>query len=201
MHVIRRFFVSVGASFQLSAFSLLPGGQGRWSRTAPLGSGMGFVAPTLDKDQGAVPAAAVWWLQGSFRVETDGKAQDHGPQPGSARTRGEGGGLAVVQLRALRHRRNWHGGDRFGVDGEASRPTHRDKAAMNGAQICLFGKGRLMAGSVSGPLTIGIRWGADRWQRLRAGHGPALCITPLAQLARWRSSGSGRLGFAAHSSR
>ena len=52
MHVIRRFFVSVGASFQLSAFSSLPGGQGRWSRTAPLGSGMGFVAPTLDKDQG-----------------------------------------------------------------------------------------------------------------------------------------------------
>jgi len=30
------------------------------------------------------------------------------------------------------------------MDGETARPTHRDKAAMNGAQIRLSGKGRWM---------------------------------------------------------
>ena len=34
---------------------------------------------------------------------------------------------------------------------QASRPTHRDTAAMNGAQIYLLGKDRSMTGSVSGP--------------------------------------------------
>ena len=38
-----------------------------------------------------------------------------------------------------------------GVDGKYSRPTHRDKAAMNGAQTYIFAKLSWVAGSVSGP--------------------------------------------------
>ncbi len=38
-----------------------------------------------------------------------------------------------------------------GVGGETSPPTHRDKAAMNGAQIRLSGMDRWVEGSVSGP--------------------------------------------------
>jgi hypothetical protein len=34
---------------------------------------------------------------------------------------------------------------------EGRRPTHRDKAAMNGAQISLFAQLKRVAGSVSGP--------------------------------------------------
>jgi hypothetical protein len=37
------------------------------------------------------------------------------------------------------------------VDGKNTRPTHRDKAAMNGAQTHLFAKLRRVGGSVSGP--------------------------------------------------
>jgi hypothetical protein len=37
------------------------------------------------------------------------------------------------------------------VDSKNPRPTHRDKAAMNGAQTSLFAKLKLVAGSVSGP--------------------------------------------------
>jgi hypothetical protein len=38
-----------------------------------------------------------------------------------------------------------------GVDGKNARPTHRDEAAMNWAQIYLPAKLRRVAGSVSGP--------------------------------------------------
>ncbi len=37
---------------------------------------------------------------------------------------------------------------------KSSRPTHRDKAAMNGAQTYLFAKLRRVAGSVSGPPAV-----------------------------------------------
>ena len=37
------------------------------------------------------------------------------------------------------------------MDGKNSRPTHRDKAAMNGAQTSLFAKPKRKVGSVSGP--------------------------------------------------
>jgi hypothetical protein len=37
------------------------------------------------------------------------------------------------------------------VDGKYSRPTHRDKAAMNGAQTYLIAKLKRVAGSACGP--------------------------------------------------
>ncbi len=37
------------------------------------------------------------------------------------------------------------------MDGKNSPPTHRDKAAMNGARTDLLAKHRRVAGSVSGP--------------------------------------------------
>lgn len=40
----------------------------------------------------------------------------------------------MVQLSPLRNWSPRRGGDRIGVDREIASPTHRDKAAMNGAQ-------------------------------------------------------------------
>ena len=47
------------------------------------------------------------------------------------------GGLGMVQLSPLRNRSPRRCGDRIGMDGKTASPTHRDKAAMNGAQPIL----------------------------------------------------------------
>ena len=40
---------------------------------------------------------------------------------------------ALEQLQPLRHRHSGRGGDRVGVDSKASRPAHREPAAIHGA--------------------------------------------------------------------
>src|SRR5665213_260657 len=64
----------------------------------------------------SVLAAAILRLQCAQRIEARGKAAIHAPQPGQARSCGEAGRLAMVQLSALRNGEDRHGGDRVGVD-------------------------------------------------------------------------------------
>ena len=55
----------------------------------------------------------------------------------------------MVQLLPLRNRSPRRCGDRIGVDGETAWPTHRDKTAMNGAQLHFPGEG-VDGGSMTG---------------------------------------------------
>ena len=59
------------------------------------------------------------------------------------------------------------------MDGKISRPTHRDKAAMNGAQTYLFAKLRRVAGSVSGPPAKRI------YRKKKLGHPPSFIILAI----------------------
>src|ERR1017187_4677279 len=96
------------------------------------------------------------------------------------------GGISVwaTCLQSLRHRNSRSGRKRVGMDGATPRPTHRDKAAMNGAQIHLSRKDGWMEGSVCGPpafnhYATGIRGVVENeseWTaRLR---GPLIAIKP-----------------------
>src|ERR1039458_1806454 len=80
----------------------------------------------------SVLTAAILRLQRAQRVEARGKAAIHAPQPGQARSCGQAGRLAMVQLSALRNGEDERGGDRVGVD----RPTTgREQGFGKGASV------------------------------------------------------------------
>jgi len=80
----------------------------------------------------SVLAAAILRLQPAQRVESRGRTAIHAPQPGQARSCGEAGRLAMVQLSALRNGEDERGGDRVGVD----RPTTgREQGFGKGASV------------------------------------------------------------------
>jgi len=74
------------------------------------------------------------------------------------------------------------------VDGKNSRPTHRDKAAMNGAQIYLFAMLRRVAGSVRAT-------GHEQYD------GAASTTTPREPEEFFEIESGGRQELAVHSSR
>ena len=73
--------------------------------------------------------------------------------------------VPMEQLQPLRDRNSRSGRNRVGVDGKTARPTHRKKAAMNGAQFYLFGEGQ-MDSRVSVWVTCRDKWSqCQLWDR------------------------------------